>query len=114
MFNFEELIGVGGKGNETTLPVDPSVTTTQNASGGWSFLDQLGGAFVGAIPKVLDNVTQRTADPVAASVVPDQTMVHGDAQLTKENEPNFFEQNWKMIGGGLLAVAGLIFIVKKA
>lgn len=107
----EQLMPVMQNGNQKTLPVDPVMTTTSNS--GWGFLDQLGGAVVGSLPSVLDNLTKRNNDPVAPDVQPDQTAVHGDAALTKNDEQNFLEKNWKMLGGGLIAVLGLVYIASR-
>lgn len=107
-------IGIGeGKGNQKTLPVDPSIASTQSAAGGLGFLDQLGGAFTGALPSILDNLTKKDEDPAPVYIQPDQTAVHGDAALTKNDEANFLEKNWKYIAGGLLVVGGLIYVAKK-
>lgn len=99
-------------GMQTTQPVDPSVTST-TMSTGWGFLDELGGAFVGAIPNILDNVTKKNQDPLPTNVQPDQTVVHGDAALTKNDERNFLEKNWQMLGAGALAIAALVYVIKK-
>jgi len=87
--------------------------STQGISSGWEFLDQLGGAVIGAIPSMLDNVTKKDEDPAPVYIQPDQTPVHGDSALTKNDEANFLEKNWKYIVGSLLILGGFIYVTKK-